>query len=129
MTRALREQLPLGVIAPEQGVVLDRDPSTARAKARDHLAMYLRLPNYTNNWLRHGFAQADLADGGSDRLVDDLVVWGDIDAVVAGVDAHWRAGADHVCVQVIGSDDPSAAPDLRRLAPALTEAASDIAHR
>ena len=129
MTRELRAQLPAGVIAAEQAVVLDPDPSTARAKARGHLAMYLGLPNYTNNWLRHGYTEADLAGGGSDRLVDDLVVWGDLDTVVAGVEAHRSAGADHVCVQVIGSDDPFAATELRLLAPALADAASDTVHR
>lgn len=123
MTRTLRDQLPVGVIAAEQAVVLDSDRDSARAKARRYLQMYLALPNYTNNWLRHGYTEADLADGGSARLVDDLVVWGGVDTIAARVDEHRQAGADHVCIQVIGSDDPSALPEFRELAPALVHPA------
>ena len=62
--------------------MLDTNPETARAAARTHLKTYLGLPNYTNNWKRIGFTDDDLADGGSDRLVDALVAWGDEDAIV-----------------------------------------------
>ncbi|OWY61797.1 LLM class F420-dependent oxidoreductase, partial [cyanobacterium TDX16] len=92
-----------------------------RATARKHLANYLVLPNYSNNWLRLDFTEDDLADGGSDRLVDALVVWGDEQAIADRVQAHRDAGADHVCIQVL-TDDPSdtGLEQLRRLAPALT---------
>ncbi len=85
-----------------------------------HLASYLRLPNYSNNWKRQGFTDDDIADGGSDRLVDALVVWGDEATVAARVQAHRDAGADHVCIQVLTSD-PQALPvdEWRALAPAL----------
>ncbi|MFM7065059.1 MAG: LLM class F420-dependent oxidoreductase, partial [Actinomycetes bacterium] len=95
-------------------------PAAARTIAREHLAGYLGLPNYSNNWKRIGFTDDDLADGGSDRLVDALVAWGDEDAVLTRIQAHRDAGADHVCVQVLGP--ALAQPALegwRRLAPAL----------
>jgi probable F420-dependent oxidoreductase len=102
-------------LAPEQAFVLDNDPSTARAKAREHMAYYLALDNYRRNLRRLGFTDDDL-DGPSDRLADAIVAWGDADAVRDRVQAHLDAGADHVCVQAIG-DDPL--EDLRRVAPAL----------
>jgi probable F420-dependent oxidoreductase len=107
-------------LCPEQAVVLETDADTARQIARAHMATYLTLPNYVNNLTRLGFTDADVADGGSDRLVDAIVAWGDIDAVVARVGAHHAAGADHVCIQVLPAD-PRALPlaEWRRLAPAL----------
>jgi len=91
--------------------------------ARAHMAIYLTLPNYTNNLRRLGFGDDDLDGGGSDRLVDALVAWGDVDAVAQRVRAHHRAGADHVCVQVLGTnaDDARRLPleQWRALAPAL----------
>ncbi len=108
------------LVAPEQAVVLEADPARARELARDHLAMYLGLPNYANNWKRIGFTDDDLLSGGSDRLVDALVVWGDEAAVAARVQEHRDAGADHVCVQVLTGD--LATPCLeewRRLAEVL----------
>jgi probable F420-dependent oxidoreductase len=104
-TRLAREALgPDALLAPEQTVVLEEDPDVARALARGWLERYLRLPNYVDNLLRTGFDRADIDNGGSDRLVDELVAWGDVDAVRAKVDAHRAAGADHVAVQVVTSD-------------------------
>ncbi len=112
---------PEGLVASEQGVVLESDPTKAREIARLHLATYLGLPNYSNNWKRQGFTDDDIANGGSDRLVDALVVWGDDDTIAARVQAHRDAGADHVCIQVLTSD-PRSLPvaEWRALAPALT---------
>jgi probable F420-dependent oxidoreductase len=118
-TRRAREILgPDRLLAPEQKVVLETDPGPARTIARGSLGMYLQLSNYTNNLRRLGYTEDDVANGGSDRLVDDLVVWGDEEAIRARVDAHHRAGADHVAIQVLnpGADRLAA---LRRLAPAL----------
>jgi probable F420-dependent oxidoreductase len=108
------------LVACEQAVVLETDPSTARATARTHLATYLGLPNYTNNWKRIGFTDDDLADGGSDRLVDALVAWGSESTIAARVQAHRDSGADHVCIQAL-EPDPGAWPtaQLRTLAPVL----------
>ncbi|MCU0274957.1 MAG: LLM class F420-dependent oxidoreductase [Acidimicrobiales bacterium] len=108
------------LLAPELAVVLDTDPVTARATGREHLSIYLGLPNYVNNLLRLGFTEADVADGGSDRLIDAIVPWGDEARIAAAVAEHHDAGADHVCVQVIvprGADAPM--EQWRRLAPAL----------
>jgi hypothetical protein len=65
--------------------------------------MYMGLPNYVNNWRRLGFTDPDFAGGGSDRLVDSIVAWGDESAIRKRIEAHWEAGADHVCVQAIGA--------------------------
>jgi probable F420-dependent oxidoreductase len=104
-TGSARERLgPEALLAPEQMLVLEEDPDRARALARAQLAAYLELPNYTRNLLRTGFEEADLAGGWSDRLVDGLVAWGSPDAIVDRAGAHLRAGADHVCLQVLGAD-------------------------
>jgi probable F420-dependent oxidoreductase len=95
------------LVATELGVVLDPDLGAARRQAREALAYYLGLPNYTNNWRRSGFTEEDLADGGSDRLLDALFALGDADAVLDRVAAHRAAGADHVCLQVLGDADPA----------------------
>ena len=111
---------PGKLLAPEQAAVLETDPVAARAVARAHMATYLGLPNYARNLKTLGFTDADLADGGSDRLVDAIVAWGDERAIAARVRAHHDAGADHVCVQVL-DPDPRALPmaQWRRLAPVL----------
>lgn len=98
----------------EQKVVLETDPSKARAAARQAAAFYLGLENYRNNWRRLGYEDADFDDGGSDRLIDALVAWGDEKAIAARVRAHLDAGASHVCIQPISSaGDPG--PDWRIL--------------
>jgi probable F420-dependent oxidoreductase len=116
MARDVMGEGPL--LAPEQAFVLETDPAAARSKAREHMGYYLRLDNYRRNLQRLGFGEAELDDGGSDRLADAIVAWGDVDAVRDRVQAHLDAGADHVCVQAVG-DDPL--DDLRRVAPALRE--------
>jgi probable F420-dependent oxidoreductase len=121
-TRIARERLgPDAVLAPEQAVVLEADPGRARAIARLHVERYLRLPNYTNNLLRvTEFTEDDLREGGSDRLVDAVVAWGDEAAIRARLDAHRAAGADHVCIQVIhGRAGELPLPEWRALASAL----------
>jgi len=101
-TRRARAALgPKKLLAPEQAVVLERDPGVAREIARAHMQMYLQLPNYVNNLRRLGFSDDDIRDGGSDKLVDAIVAWGDVGAVADRVRAHHDAGADHVCIQVL----------------------------
>jgi probable F420-dependent oxidoreductase len=96
---------PDALLAPEQKVVLETDPDRARAIGRPAVAMpYLGLRNYVSNLLRTGWTEEDVADGGSDRLVDALALHGDAETVARGVTAHLEAGADHVCVQVLGGD-------------------------
>ena len=120
-TALAREQLGPGpLLAPEQAVVLETDPGLARELARGHMKWYLRLPNYTNNLRRLGYSDQDLDGGGSDRLVDAVVAWGDLEQVADRVRAHLEAGADSVSVQVI-SERPTQFPreHYRRLATAL----------
>ena len=121
-TATAREALgPGSIVAPEQGLILETDADRARAIGRQFLARYLEAPNYTNNFRRLGFAEEDIAGGGSDRLVDALIAWGDEDALVARVQAHRDAGASHVCIQVLTDQSPAfPRDDWRRLAPALT---------
>jgi probable F420-dependent oxidoreductase len=110
---------PKSLIAVELAVVLDANPATARATARRHTAIYTNLPNYTNNLREFGFEDADFAEAGSDRLVDAIVAWGDLDAVQRRTRAMRDAGADHVCIQVIRADDEMPQAEWRELATAL----------
>ncbi|HXW80168.1 MAG TPA: LLM class F420-dependent oxidoreductase [Acidimicrobiales bacterium] len=120
-TRLAREILgPEAVLAPEQAVVLEDDRAVALERARAFVRDYLALPNYVNNLRRSGFSDADLAHGGSDRLVDTVVVAGNEAMVAERVAAHRAAGADHVCVYVVGgAGDDLPLEAWRRLAPAL----------
>jgi probable F420-dependent oxidoreductase len=111
------------LLCPEQAVIFETNATKARAVARKFLAIYLTLPNYTNNWLRLGFSEADIANGGSNRLIDAVIAWGDLKAVLSRMEEHRSAGADHVCVQVLtegGEDFPLS--EIRTLAAALQPA-------
>jgi probable F420-dependent oxidoreductase len=102
-TRAARARLGDGpLIAPELACVLDTDPESARATARRYAELYLGLGNYTRNLVRHGFSEDDVAQGGSDRLIDTVVPHGTAEEIAAAARAHLDAGADHVCVQPVG---------------------------
>ena len=120
-TAAARQLLGMGpLLCPEQAVVLETNPTKAREIARNFLKLYLTLPNYTNNFLRLGFSEDDCKNGGSDRLVDAIVAWGDLDAIRNRIRDHQSAGADHVCLQAL-TDNPHSLPlqDWRELAGAL----------
>lgn len=117
MARAALGPGPL--LAPEQAVVLEQDASRAREIARAHMALYLELPNYVNNLRQCGFGDEDLQDGGSDRLVDAIVAWGDESVVAERVAAHRQAGADHVAIQILSGRRELPLPEWRRLAAAL----------
>jgi probable F420-dependent oxidoreductase len=115
-TARAREILGPGpTLAPEQMVLRETDPAKARAIARKNLAVYLGLPNYQNNWKWLGFEDADFTNGGSDRLIDAIVCWGDEGAIRARIQAHFDAGADHVCIQPFRPDGEPG-PDLALLA-------------
>ena len=93
---------PDALLAPEVAVVFETDPTRAREIARQYMAMYLALPNYANNLKRLGWDESDIV-GASDAIVDAIVGWGSTDQVLARIKAHLDAGADHVCVQVLGA--------------------------
>jgi probable F420-dependent oxidoreductase len=95
----------------EQKVCIETDPARARLLGRKELHRYMGLPNYRNNWLRIGFAEADLENGGSDRFIDAMVNWGDAATVKAKLKAHFEAGATHVCLQPIQEEGDNAARD------------------
>jgi probable F420-dependent oxidoreductase len=123
-TRRAREILGPGrLLVPEQKVLLESDPSAARERARRALAWYLETPNYIESLRWLGFGDDDIA-GPSDRLVDDLVAWGDEGRVVQRLREHLAAGADQVAVQPLGGEgDPLGLETLRALAPAIGELA------
>lgn len=111
---------PGKVLAVEQKVCVETDRARARALGRRELARYMALPNYVNNWLRLGFTEAELSDGGSDRFVDAMVLSGDAEAVKRGLRAHFEAGATHVCLQPVTEDGDTRHRD------AMLEALADL---
>ena len=118
-TRFARERVgPGALVAPEVAVAVDADAETGRQRARAYAALYLQLTNYVTNLRRFGFTEQDIADGGSDRLIDAVVPHGSPDAVADAVQAHFDAGADHVCLQVL-ADETKLLDDYRALAAVL----------
>jgi probable F420-dependent oxidoreductase len=102
-TRFARERVGSGkLVAPELACVLDTDVERARATAREYAKLYLGLSNYTNNLLRFDFTEGDIADGGSDRLIDAIIPHGSAEEIAAAAREHIDAGADHVCLQTVG---------------------------
>jgi probable F420-dependent oxidoreductase len=119
-TRRAREALGAGVVlAPEQKVVLETDAEIARAIGRDYLATYLKLANYTSNLKRLGYTDDDFAAGGSDELVDALVLHGTAVQIAEGLKEHLDAGADQVVVQQLGKEGPDLLPGYEALATVL----------
>jgi len=126
-TASARPLLGPALLCVEQAVLLETDPEVAREVARGHTSVYLRAPNYLSNLRRLGFTEDDFVDGGSDRLVDAIVAWGDEEAVLARVRAHFDAGADHVCVQPLAAGRREVPSGLwRALAPALRSLCSEV---
>ncbi len=120
-TTVARKELGAGpLLAVEQAAVLIEDPAAARATARRHMKRYLELDNYVNNLRRLGWGDADLNEGGSDKLVDAIVVWGGAAAIRSRIEEHRKRGADHVCLQVLRAD-PKGSPtaDLEPIAKAV----------
>jgi probable F420-dependent oxidoreductase len=103
------------LLAPEQKIILEANPDRARAQARKTVDRYLGLTNYRSNLLREGWSEGDLADGGSDALVDELVLHGDPRSVADRIARHMDAGADHVCIQALGPDPIAEYQELANL--------------
>jgi probable F420-dependent oxidoreductase len=104
------------LLAPYQAVSLERDPAKARAAGRGFLAPFFGMGAYRRSLLAQGFTETDLADGGSDRLVDSVLAWGDADVIGERVAAHLQAGADHVCLHVLTDGPGLPLPQWRELA-------------
>jgi probable F420-dependent oxidoreductase len=98
-------------LAIEQKVMIETDAARARALGRAELSRYMVLDNYRNNWLRIGFTEADLANGGSDAFIDAMVLWGSAAKVKEGLRAHFAAGATHVAIQPVHAEGDRAARD------------------
>jgi probable F420-dependent oxidoreductase len=90
---------PGKLLCPDQMVILETAPGKAREIGRRVMSHSLRLPSYRTSFLRMGFTEEDLHNGGSDRLIDSIIAWGDEKALRARIQQHWDAGADHVCIQ------------------------------
>ncbi|MBO2453882.1 TIGR03620 family F420-dependent LLM class oxidoreductase [Actinomadura barringtoniae] len=114
-TAQAREILGDAFLAVEHAVLFEPDPSTARAKAREHMHTYLTSPYNIAKFKRLGYTDDEIS-GASDRLIDDLVFWGTPDTIVDKLQGHIKAGADHVAIQVINKDPM---PHWRHLADAL----------
>jgi probable F420-dependent oxidoreductase len=110
---------PDKLLIPEQAVVLSSDPSEARRVARAHMEWYLRQANYVSNLKHLGYGDDDLAGGGSDRLVDAIVAWGDEAAIAQRVLQVREGGADHVLLQPLAEDASGVLSQLQALAPAV----------
>jgi probable F420-dependent oxidoreductase len=108
------------LVAPEVAVVVEADSEAARAIARRYAKTYLGLTNYTKRLLDFGFTEADIADGGSDRLIDTVIPHGTPEQISHALDEHFTAGADHVCVQPLGHSEPPV-EDYRALANVLID--------
>jgi len=118
--RARKVLGPDPVLAVEQTVVLETEPTRARAIGRWFAEDYLQSPNYANNLRRLGYSEEDVVGSGSDRLIDATIAWGDVEAIAGRVGSHLEAGADHVCVQVVVEDEAEVClQQLGELAPAL----------
>lgn len=110
---------PDKLLCVEQMVAPAPDAETGRKLGRAILSIYIGLPNYRNTWLRQGFDESDFENGGSDRLIDAMVAWGDDEAIRDRVRAHWDAGADHVCIQLLGQHGTPDIAALERIAQGL----------
>ncbi len=110
---------PGPLLAPEVAVVLETDVARARELARAYAATYLSLPNYTNNLRAFGYGDDDIGGGGSDRLIDAVIPWGDAATIGARIREHHDAGADHVCIQVVADRQGFPLAQYREIAPAL----------
>jgi probable F420-dependent oxidoreductase len=117
--RARQTLGPRPLLAPEVAVVLETDPTRARELARGYARTYLGLPNYTQNLRTFGFGDDDIGGGGSDRLIDAVIPWGDAETLAAAIGSHHDAGADHVCVQVVADRGAFPLEEYRTLAATL----------
>ena len=119
-TAFAREKLGPGpLLAPEVAVVLSTDRAEALELARQYAAIYLPLPNYANNLRRFGYTDDDFEGGGSDRLIEAVIPWGNAETIARRVRGHLDAGADHVCIQVVADFHRFPLAQYRELAPAL----------
>lgn len=102
-------------LCAELGVMLETDAAQARTAARNYMQIYLSIEHYVQRLRTVGFGDQDFANGGSDRLVDALIAWGDADTIRERIEAYYQAGATHVCIMPLSSTG-GLNPDERTLA-------------
>ncbi|HXT92774.1 MAG TPA: TIGR03620 family F420-dependent LLM class oxidoreductase [Trebonia sp.] len=110
---------PDSFLSVSQWVIVDSDPGSARELARRQLAYYLKLPHQINKLRRLRFSDDDLAEPGSDKLIDAVVSHGAPDDIAASLDRHRSAGADQVVLGVLGPPTAAKVRQYRLLASAL----------
>jgi probable F420-dependent oxidoreductase len=104
----------------DQMLVADHDPVTARETARGPLRFLSGVPGYQANFARMGFTSDEVA-GLADRLVDELVIWGNADTISARVRQQLKSGADHVVLHALSDgSQPGPLEVARSLAGSLT---------
>jgi probable F420-dependent oxidoreductase len=107
----------LNVVLP---CCLTADSALGRAAGRRALSIYLPLAAYQRRWLANGFTEEDWSNGGSDRLVDNCFIWGDIDTITKKIRAHIDAGATAIAIGAQHADPRRGGPAwdlLEALAP------------
>jgi probable F420-dependent oxidoreductase len=125
-TRNAREVMGSGpLLAVELAVLIESDPRRARERGREHVGFYLQFPQFQAHLRRSGLTGEDLQGGGSDRLVDAAVAWGDPEGVAATVEEHLAVGADHVCIQPVADLPALDLATLETLAPLLADEFQD----
>jgi probable F420-dependent oxidoreductase len=110
--------IALNVSADDKMLVPDTDAARAREAARVPLSFLSGVRGYRANFARMGFTDTDIATL-SDRLVDDLVIWGSTDTITARIREHLDAGADQVALTILNQDGH----------PRLMDAARELAGR
>ena len=101
-------------LCAELGVILETAATKARTAARSYMQIYLTIDHYVQRLRAVGFNDNDFANGGSDRLVDAIVSWGDAESIRQRIDAYYQAGASHVCILPLNSEG-GMNPDERAL--------------
>lgn len=120
-TRWARELIgPDALLAVVQKVAVG-DPTSTRVAGRDAIQVGLGLANYRANLSRMGFGEDDLADRGSDALVEALVARGDAATAAKQLRTQLAAGASHLVVDAVPAADRPRI--LTELAPELGIAA------
>jgi len=111
------------IIGPDKNLcvvvrtVMESDPVIARQHAREALNFYISLPAYHRTWKRAGFNESDFENGGSDRLIDAIIAWGDADSIKSRIQSHIDAGATEICLYPINAKEQLAEGQVGGLQP------------
>jgi probable F420-dependent oxidoreductase len=92
------------MLLAQQMVMLETDAHKARTAIRNFMGFYMNAPPYQRHFRDLGFNDDDMKGGGSDRLIDTIIAWGDEGRLRERIAAHREAGADHVYIIALGAD-------------------------